>query len=83
MSTNGGEALSFPAGFLLGTAQSAHQVEGGNTNCDWWRWEHTEGSPCREPSGDACDFYHRYREDIRLVADLGFNAFRFSVEWAR
>jgi len=73
----------FPTGFLFGTAQSAHQVEGGNVNSDWWRWEHTDGSPCREPSGDACDFYHRYREDIELVASLGFNAFRFGIEWAR
>ena len=73
----------FPAGFLFGTAQSAHQVEGGNRNSDWWEWENRPGSPCREPSGDACDFYHRWREDLELVAGLGFNAFRFSVEWAR
>ena len=52
-------------------------------NSDWWRWEHTEGGPCREPSGDACDFYHRYREDLELAAELGFNAFRFGLEWAR
>ena len=73
----------FPDGFLFGTATSAHQVEGGNTNSDWWEWEHRVGTPCREPSGDACDFYHRYREDIALMAGLGFNAFRFSIEWAR
>lgn len=73
----------FPAGFLFGTAQSAHQVEGGNVNSDWWRWEHQAGAPCREPSGDACDFYHRYQDDIALAARLGFNAFRFSIEWAR
>jgi beta-glucosidase len=74
---------SFPEGFLFGTATSAHQVEGGNVNSDWWEWEHAEGTPCVEPSGDACDFYHRYREDIALMAGLGFNAFRFSIEWAR
>jgi beta-glucosidase len=73
----------FPAGFLFGTAQSAHQVEGGNVNSDWWRFEHQPGTPCRESSGDACDFYHRYRDDIALVASLGFNAFRFGIEWAR
>lgn len=61
----------------------AHQVEGGNTNTDWWWWEHREGTPCAEPSGDACDFYHRYAGDIALVADLGLDAFRFGVEWAR
>jgi beta-glucosidase len=74
---------TFPEGFLFGTATSAHQVEGGNTNSDWWEWEHRDGSPCVEPSGDACDFYHRYREDITLMAGLGFNAFRFGIEWAR
>lgn len=74
---------TFPRDFLLGTATSAHQVEGGNTNSDWWEWEHREGTPCLEPSGDACDFYHRYREDIELMAGLGFNAFRFGIEWAR
>jgi beta-glucosidase len=73
----------FPEGFLFGTAQSAHQVEGGNGNSDWWAWEHAEGTPCIEPSGDACDFYHRYRDDIALMKGLGFNAFRFGIEWAR
>jgi beta-glucosidase len=74
---------SFPEGFLFGTATSAHQVEGGNINSDWWEWEHAQGTPCREPSGDACDFYHRYGQDISLMAGLGFNAFRFGIEWAR
>lgn len=73
----------FPDGFLFGTATSAHQVEGGNTNSDWWEWERKAGTPCVEPSGDACDFYHRYREDIALMAGLGLNAFRFGIEWAR
>jgi beta-glucosidase len=73
----------FPPGFLFGTATSAHQVEGGNVNSDWWEWEHRPGTPCVEPSGDACDFYHRYPEDIAFIAGLGLNAFRFSIEWAR
>jgi beta-glucosidase len=73
----------FPDGFFFGAAVSAHQVEGGNTNSDWWWWEHLESTPCHEPSGDACDFYHRYRDDIALLAGLGLNAFRFSIEWAR
>jgi beta-glucosidase len=73
----------FPEGFLFGTAQSAHQVEGGNVNSDWWAWEHAPGTPCVEPSGDACDVYHRYRDDVALMAGLGLNAFRFSIEWAR
>ena len=73
----------FPDSFLFGAAVSAHQVEGGNVNSDWWWWEHLESTPCHEPSGDACDFYHRYREDVSLLAGFGLNAFRFSIEWAR
>ena len=73
----------FPRGFLWGTATAAHQVEGNNWNNDWWAWEHTPGSPCQEPSGDACDHFHRYGDDIRLLAGLGFGAYRFSLEWSR
>lgn len=73
----------FPDGFLFGAAVSAHQVEGGNVNSDWWWWEHLESTPVHEPSGDGCDFYHRYREDVSLLAGFGLNAFRFSIEWAR
>jgi len=73
----------FPDGFLFGAAVSAHQVEGGNVNSDWWWWEHLESTPVHEPSGDACDFYHRYDEDIAILAGFGLNAFRFSIEWAR
>jgi beta-glucosidase len=76
-------ARPFPPGFIWGTATAAHQVEGGNWNNDWWAWEHTKGSPCQEPSGDACDHYHRYRDDLDLLAGLGFRAYRFSLEWSR
>src|SRR5436853_341277 len=61
---------TFPDGFLFGTAQSAHQVEGGNVNSDWWAWENAPGTPCVESSGDACDVYHRYRDDIVLMQRL-------------
>ena len=73
----------FPDGFVWGTATAAHQVEGGNWNSDWWAWEHDPASPCVEPSGDACDHWHRWPDDIRLLAELGFRAYRFSLEWAR
>ena len=73
----------FPEGFVWGTATAAHQVEGNNWNNDWWAWEHAPGTPCVEPSGDACDHYHRYPDDVRLLHDLGFNAYRFSLEWSR
>ena len=75
--------FEFPQGFLWGTATAAHQVEGNNINSDVWVLEHTRKSPYVEPSGDACDHYHRYRADIALLAELGFNAYRFSIEWAR
>ena len=74
---------AFPDGFLWGTATASHQIEGGNTNNDWWDWEHAEGSPCAESSGDACDSWERWPEDVDLVANMGLGAYRFSVEWSR
>ena len=73
----------FPAGFQWGTATAAHQIEGGNTNNDWWQWEHADRSPCAEPSGDACDSWNRWAQDVELVASLGLDCYRFSVEWSR
>src|ERR1700743_3536133 len=73
----------FPDGFIWGTATAAHQVEGGNTNSDNWLMEMAPNSVFAEPSGDACDHYHRYESDIALLAELGFRAYRFSIEWAR
>jgi beta-glucosidase len=75
--------LTFPDELLWGTATAAHQVEGGNWNNDWWAFEHRPGTPCAEPSGDACDHWHRYPEDVALLAALGFGAYRFSIEWSR
>ena len=74
---------SFPDGFSCGTATAAHQIEGGNTNNAWWAFEHTPGSGCAESSGDACDSYLRWEEDADLVAGLGLDNYRFSVEWSR
>lgn len=76
-------AATFPDGFVWGTATAAHQVEGGNWNNDWWVWEHDPASPCVEVSGDACDHLWRYPDDLALLADLGFNAYRFSLKWSR
>jgi beta-glucosidase len=75
--------LTFPDGFVWGVAAAAHQIEGGNWNNDWWEFEHRTDTICQEPSGDCCDSYHRYRDDIALVRDLGFGAYRFSIEWSR
>lgn len=71
--------------FFWGAATAAHQVEGGNTHNDIWALESLpdRAGGFREPSGDAVDHYHRYPEDLDLLAGLGLNAYRFSVEWAR
>ena len=79
--TSGSSA--FPKGFLWGVATAGHQVEGSNTNSDVWTLEHVKPTIFSESSGDACDQYQRYREDIALLASLGFNSYRFSVEWSR
>ena len=76
-------AYSFPNGFVWGTATAAHQVEGGTWNNDWWAFEHTPGSGTVEPAGDACDHFWQYPADIAMLADLGFGAYRFSLEWSR
>jgi len=76
-------AKRFPEGFYWGASTAAHQVEGNNTNSDFWLMENLEGSLFKEPSGDAVDHYRRYREDIALMAELGLNSYRFSIEWAR
>ena len=73
----------FPPDFLWGSATAAHQVEGGCTNNDWWAWEHAEGSTAVESSGDAIDHFSRYDEDYALLASLGQNAHRISLEWSR
>jgi beta-glucosidase len=74
---------TFPDGFLWGTATASHQVEGGNVNNHYWPWEHAPHSPFAERSGDACDSYHRWREDLDLVAGAGLDTYRFSLEWSR
>jgi beta-glucosidase len=72
-----------PKDFLWGTAISAYQSEGNNTNSDAWLVENIKPTLFTERSGDACDSYHRYEEDIALAARLGFNCYRFGIEWAR
>ncbi len=77
-----------PAGFLMGTATAAHQVEGGNVN-DWSRWEETryeDGTPHirdQSVSGLADDSWNRFDQDLAAMRELGANAYRFSIEWSR
>ena len=75
--------MAFPKGFFIGAATAAHQVEGNNIHSDYWAQELLPHTSFAEPSGIACDHYNRYQEDIRLLANAGLNAYRFSVEWAR
>jgi beta-glucosidase len=72
--------LVFLPSFLWGTATAAHQVEGGNTDSDWWDWEQRQGTPCADRSGVAIDHYRRYPADVAMLAGLGLNAYRYSVE---
>ncbi len=65
---DGHRAFHFSRQVSLGTATAAHQVEGNNLNCDYWVLEHTPGSPFVEPSGDSCDQYHLYADDIAMLA---------------
>lgn len=80
---------TFPADFVWGTATAAFQIEGapradGKGVSIWDRFTHTPGTIERGEDADiACDHYHRWREDVALMADLGLNAYRFSVAWTR
>ena len=82
-------ARTFPPGFLWGAATSAYQIEGafaedGKGRSIWDTFSHTPGKVARGETGDvACDHYHRYRDDVALMGDLGLEAYRFSVAWPR
>ena len=70
----------FPRRFIWGAATAAYQVEGGNKNSDLWDWERRRGW---ERSGAAVDSFRMVEEDVRLLRELGVNAYRFSIEWGR
>ncbi|WP_435372335.1 GH1 family beta-glucosidase [Streptomyces ficellus] len=79
----------FPPGFLWGAATAAYQIEGaaaedGRTPSIWDTFARTPGKVFEGHTGDvAVDHYHRFRDDVRLMADLGLTAYRFSVSWPR
>ncbi len=77
--------FTFPQGFLWGSATSSHQVEGFNSNNDWWAWEQVEGHILNgDRSGRACDWWAgRWREDFDRAHETYQNAHRLSVEWSR
>lgn len=72
--------LQFPKNFLWGSATSSYQVEGGNSNADWWPWEIKAG---KEQSGPACRHYEMYEQDFDLAKSLHHNTHRLSIEWSR
>lgn len=69
---------TFPNDFLWGAATASHQVEGGNVNNDFWEMEHRPNTFFTEPSGDACDSWHRWEEDLDIVAGLGLDTYRYA-----
>jgi len=76
-------AGDFPKGFLWGAATAGHQIEGNNVASDVWLLENVKPTAFAEPSGDACNSLELWPVDLDLVRDLGLNAYRFSLEWAR
>src|SRR5437868_15523281 len=78
-----------PNGFLWGAATAAYQIEGavhedGRGESVWDRFSATPGKVRGGDTGAvACDFYHRYPDDVRLMKELGLDAFRFSIAWPR
>jgi len=77
--------FTFPTGFMWGTATASHQVEGNNTNNNWFYWENQpERILNGHHSGAACDWWRgRWRDDFDRAAETGQNAHRLSVEWSR
>ncbi len=81
--------IVFPEDFLWGTATSSYQIEGaynedGKGLSNWDVFSHKKGRIKDGTTGDiACDHYHRYKEDVKLMKDLGYKAYRFSISWPR
>jgi beta-glucosidase len=79
----------FPQDFLFGVATAAYQIEGaaredGRRDSIWDAFSRVPGAVMNNDNGDvACDHYHRYVEDVGMMADLGLQTYRFSTSWAR
>ncbi|XP_057782328.1 beta-glucosidase 11-like isoform X2 [Salvia miltiorrhiza] len=77
----------FPADFVFGSGTAAYQYEGaafedGRTPSFWDTFAHSGGT--EGANGDvACDGYHKYKEDVKLMSEMGLEAFRFSISWSR
>lgn len=77
------DVLSFPPGFLWGVATSAHQVEGGNFNNQWWQWEQEGHLHVKDTSRVALDWWRHAERDFDLAQGLSLGTLRLSVEWSR
>ncbi len=76
--------FTFPENFIWGSGTAAHQIEGNNTNNQWWAKEQSGKYPgIREPSGKACNSWEMLDDDIALLKELGHKGYRFSIEWSR
>jgi beta-glucosidase len=83
------KTTAFPPGFVWGAATASYQVEGawdedGKGESIWDRYAHMTTRITDGATGDvACDQYHRYKEDVAILSELGMNAYRFSIAWPR
>ena len=81
--------LKFPEKFLWGSATASYQIEGawnedGKGESIWDKFSHTPGKIVNGDTGDvACDHYHRFEEDVNMMAEIGLKAYRFSIAWPR
>jgi len=81
--------LAFEKDFIFGCATASYQIEGavkeGNRGLTIWdEFSHTKGKIYNDDNGDvACDSYHKYKEDIAILKELGFSSYRFSIAWSR
>jgi len=76
--------IKFPKGFLFGSSTAAHQIEGGDNNCDWTHWEKKPDKIVDNSSAQiAADSWNNWKEDIELLKHTNQNAYRFSIDWSR
>ena len=75
--------LRFPDGFRWGVATSSHQVEGHNTNNQWYAWEQAGHIKSGDECGLACDWWQHAEGDFDIAQTMGLNALRLSLEWSR
>ncbi|XLT55977.1 hypothetical protein HN873_012982, partial [Arachis hypogaea] len=79
----------FPTEFVFGASTSAYQVEGaanedGRKPSIWDTFAHSDNGNLYDGDGDiTCDQYHKYKEDVQLMANMGLDAYRLSISWSR